>query len=85
MAFRLNPYCKEAGAALSDIYRLQKNPVSTIISCSSSYLNIILHSTVIIPAVLFWECDMLDLEAQYHSLSLSIISDLAPSGLRQGS
>jgi len=32
-AFHLNQNCREAGAALSDVYRLQKNPVSTIISC----------------------------------------------------
>jgi tetratricopeptide (TPR) repeat protein len=36
-AFHLNPSCKESGAALSDIYRLQKNPVSAIISFPSSY------------------------------------------------
>ncbi|KAJ9592014.1 hypothetical protein L9F63_001453, partial [Diploptera punctata] len=29
-AFRLNPNCKEAGAGLSDIYRLQKNPEANI-------------------------------------------------------
>jgi tetratricopeptide (TPR) repeat protein len=36
-AFHINPHCKEAGAALSDIYRLQKNAVSIIIIGSSTY------------------------------------------------
>ena len=42
-AFRLNPNCKEAGAGLSDIYRLQKNPVSEF----CVILNSVAHDRVI--------------------------------------
>jgi tetratricopeptide (TPR) repeat protein len=50
-AFRLNPHCKEAGAALSDIYRLQKNPVSTIIAVP---LHILYHIAISSFVSYFW-------------------------------